>query len=212
MRETLYIRFDWAIKRLLRHKADFVVVEGFLSSLLGYSVTITDVLESESNRDAADDKANCVDVLVKDEKGVKILIEIQNEFERDFFQRMLYGTSKLVTQYLTRGGEYGQIGKIYSVNIVYFSLGDGQDYVYRGRTDFRGIHTHDTLKLSARQRAVFLGEEAGDVFPEYFVLRVNDFDQAAVTPLDEWIRFLKTEEIPEGSKAPGLAEARERLI
>ncbi|MDR2849630.1 MAG: Rpn family recombination-promoting nuclease/putative transposase, partial [Verrucomicrobiota bacterium] len=81
-----------------------------------------------------------------------------------------------------------------------------------GRTDFRGIHTHDTLKLSARQRAVFLGEEAGAVFPEYFVLRVNDFDQAAVTPLDEWIRFLKTEEIPEGSKAPGLAVARERLI
>jgi hypothetical protein len=33
-----YIRFDWAIKRLLRNKADFVVVNGFISSLLGEPV------------------------------------------------------------------------------------------------------------------------------------------------------------------------------
>lgn len=28
------IRFDWAIKRLLRNKADYSVLEGFLSELL----------------------------------------------------------------------------------------------------------------------------------------------------------------------------------
>ena len=26
-----YVRFDWAIKRLLRQKANFVVLEGFLT-------------------------------------------------------------------------------------------------------------------------------------------------------------------------------------
>jgi hypothetical protein len=28
------IRFDWAVKKLLRNKANFVVLEGFLSELL----------------------------------------------------------------------------------------------------------------------------------------------------------------------------------
>ena len=30
-----YIRFDWAVKRLLRHKANFGVLEGFLNSYSG---------------------------------------------------------------------------------------------------------------------------------------------------------------------------------
>ncbi|MDR1406696.1 MAG: hypothetical protein LBJ23_01460, partial [Tannerella sp.] len=53
--------------------------------------------------------------------------------------------------------------------------------------------------------------EAGDLHPEYYVLRVEDFDQIAKNPLDEWISFLKTGHIPEDAKAPGLSEARERL-
>jgi flagellar biosynthesis/type III secretory pathway protein FliH len=43
------------------------------------------------------------------------------------------------------------------------------------------------------------------------VLRVEDFNKVAVTPLDEWILFLKTSEILETAKAKGLPEARERL-
>ena len=207
-----YIRFDWAIKRLLRHKVDFVVVEGFLTSLLGEPLKIVEVLESEGNQKAADDKTNRVDVLVKDAKGRKIIIEIQNYFVDDYFQRMLYGASKVITEYIKRGDEYGGIGKVYSVNIVFFKLGQGEDYVYQGKTDFRGIHCHDILRLTKEQQRVFgVGADAGDVFPEYFVLRVEDFDTVAKTPLDEWIHFLKTEEIPPDFSAPGLAEARERL-
>jgi predicted transposase/invertase (TIGR01784 family) len=42
-------------------------------------------------------------------------------------------------------------------------------------------------------------------------LRIEDFDKVAKTPLDEWIHFLKTTEIPENFTAPGLSEAREKL-
>ena len=97
------------------------------------------------------------------------------------------------------------------MNIVYFDLGQGTDYVYHGRTEFRGIHNHDILQLSKQQRERFICQDAGDLFPEYYVLRVNEFDKKAVTPLDEWIVFLKTGEIGQNSQAPGLAEARERL-
>jgi len=52
---------------------------------------------------------------------------------------------------------------------------------------------------------------AGDLFPEYYILRVDEFNKAAVTPLDEWFLFLKTGEISEHDTAPGLIEAKERL-
>jgi hypothetical protein len=211
MEKSNYIRFDWAIKRLLRQKANFVVLEGFLSSLLNEPIHIERILESESNKSAEDDKFNRVDILAENSRGDLIIIELQNNRELDYFHRMLYGASKTVTEYINEGESFGNVKKIYSVNIVYFDLGQGDDYVYHGRTVFRGIHTNDILKLSASQQKQFRGTEAGDLYPEYFVLRVEDFDQVARNPLDEWISFLKTGHIPDDAKAPGLAEARERL-
>ena len=45
-----YIRFDWAIKRLLRDKANFSVLEGFLSVLFNDKTQIVEILESEGNQ------------------------------------------------------------------------------------------------------------------------------------------------------------------
>ena len=45
-----YIRFDWAVKRLLRNKANFGVLEGFLTVLLGETIRIVEILESEGNQ------------------------------------------------------------------------------------------------------------------------------------------------------------------
>ena len=90
------IRLDWAIKKILRDKANFDILEGFLSELLRFDITIEEILESESNRERADDKQNRVDLLAKDENGQLIIIEVQNESETDYLQRILYGTSKAV--------------------------------------------------------------------------------------------------------------------
>jgi predicted transposase/invertase (TIGR01784 family) len=211
MEKSNYIRFDWAIKRLLRQKANFVVLEGFLSSLLNETVRIERILESEGNKKTEDDKFNRVDMLAENSHGDLIIIEVQNNRELDYFHRMLYGTSKAVTEYMKEGKSFVNVKKLYSINIVYFGLGQGEDYVYYGRTEFRGIHCNDILKLSAVQQKQFRATEAGDLYPEYYVLRVEDFDKAAKNPLDEWMSFLKTTHIPEDAKAPGLAEARERL-
>ncbi len=56
------IRFDWAVKRPLRNKANFGILEGFLSELLFEDIKIESVLESEGNRQTADDKTNRVDI------------------------------------------------------------------------------------------------------------------------------------------------------
>ena len=206
------IRFDWAMKRLLRDKSNYVVLEGFLSTLLEEDVHICKFLESESNQADASDKFNRADILAEDSKGELLIIEVQNNRELDYFHRILYGVSKTIAEYIGLGDAYSKVRKVYSINIVYFDLGEGKDYVYHGKTDFRGLHNpNDILRLSVRQREIFVDKEAGDLFPEYYVLRVNDFDKVAKTPLDEWIQFLKTGEIEGSSMAKGLPEARERL-
>ena len=206
-----YVRFDWATKRLLRQKSNFVILEGFLSTLLGERIKIDRMLESEGNQQHAEDKFNRVDMLAENSKGELVIIEVQNNRELDYFHRMLYGVSKAITEYITKGEPYSQVKKVYSINIVYFDPGQGEDYVYHGNTSSEGIHKHDTLKLSLRQREQFIRENAGDLFPEYYVLRVNEFDKLAKTPLDEWIAFLKTGEIADNTKTSGLSEARELL-
>ena len=71
------IRFDWAIKRLLRDKANPIVLEGFLTSLLGKEIRIIDFLESEGNKRHSEEKSNRVDILAEDAERNKILIEIK---------------------------------------------------------------------------------------------------------------------------------------
>lgn len=205
------IRFDWAIKRLLRNKANFNVLEGFLSELFRSDIKINKILESESNQKASDDKFNRVDLLVEDYKGELMIIEIQNQNEFDYFQRMIYGTAKVISEYINLGESYENIKKVYSINIVYFDLGQGADYVYHGRTDFKGLHKSDTLKLSDKQKEMFGKSEPFEIFPEYYVIKVNQFDDVAKDTLDEWIYFLKNNEIPEEFKAKGLSQAREIL-
>ena len=206
-----YIRFDWAMKRLLRDKANFGVLEGFLTTLLNEEIKINKLLESESNQEDEFDKQNRVDLLAENDKGELFLIEVQNNSEYAYFQRMLFGTSKLVTEYINRGKGYGLIRKIYNINIVYFNLGNGTDVVYHGKTEFRGIHNGELLNLSPFQQQKFNVSTVSELYPEYYILKVNDFNKWSKVPLEQWIYFLNTGNIPSDATAPGLGEAREKL-
>ncbi|MDR2999675.1 MAG: PD-(D/E)XK nuclease family transposase, partial [Fibromonadaceae bacterium] len=193
-------------------KANFVVLEGFLTVLLKTNVKIHRMLESEGNQEHEHSKFNRVDMIAELGNGELAIVEVQNNREVDYFQRMLYGASKAVTEYIGLGDAYSKIKKVYSVSIVYFGLGQGEDYAYHGKTEFRGINkTEDILRLSKKQQEQFKHEFAGDLYPEYFLLRVDDFDSVAKSSFEEWISFLKTGDIPESFTAPGLREARERL-
>ena len=206
-----YIRFDWAMKRLLRNKANYGVLEGFLSTLFEQKVRINRLLESESNRETEYEKSNRVDLLAEMEGGQLVIIEVQNNTELTYFQRMIFGTSKLLSEYINRGENYEKVRKVYSVNIVYFSLGMGKDYLYCGKTEFKGRNLGDTLDLSPFQKERFKVDAVSQLFPEYYILKVNDFDRVAKSPLEEWIHYLNTGEVGEDATAPGLALVREKL-
>lgn len=107
-----YVRFDWAMKRMLRDKANFAVLEGLLTVLLEEPIHILEILESEGNQQSEDDKFNRVDIKAKDE-----------------------------------------------------------------------------LVISTKQENAILHKLPAKIFPEYYLIRVNEFNQVAKTPLEEWISY-----------------------
>lgn len=211
MSNSKYIRFDWAAKNILRSKADYVVFEGLISVLVKEKVTIVELLESESNQEARDDKHNRVDIKAKNSKGEIILVEIQQTREVDYLQRMIYGVAKVITEHMKRGSAYEHVKKVFSINILYFKLGEGTDYLYHGQTTLTGVHDGDQLSLTEYEREDLKVVVPEDVFPEYYVIRVNEFNKLATDYLEEWIRYLKDEYINPDTNAPGLKEAKERL-
>ena len=205
------IRFDWAAKRLLRNKANYAVLEGLVTVLLGEKISIIEMLESESNQDSANDKFNRVDIKAKDSKGDIILIEIQLTREWYYLQRVLYGVSKTITEHISLGSKYEEVKKIYSINILYFDLGKGSDYLYHGTTTFIGVHTKDELIVRKRDKDAIRTCSPTEIFPEYFLIRVNEFNEVAKTPIEEWMDFLKNNHIKDNTETPGLREAKEQL-
>ncbi len=211
------ISFDWAIKTVLRDKANADVLEGLLTSLFKRDVTVVELLESEGNQEEAALKFNRVDVLAKLDGGEEVIIEVQYESEVGFIKRLLYGTSKAIVDTLALGESYSRVIKVYSVSIVYFDIGEGDDYVYHGRTEFKGRHTNHILKLKDR---LTVGRIAGDVpetisdvdiMPEYFLIPLSCFPGVVKEDLDEWIYAIKNMKVPEEFKSKGIDKLKEKM-
>lgn len=206
-----YIRFDWAIKRLLRQKANFGVLEGFLTVFLNEPIKIVDILESEGNQQQANDKFNRVDIKAKNHKGEIIIVEIQNTSELYYLERVLYGVAKAITEHINLGNTYKEVKKVYSISILYFDLGKGSDYIYVGQNNFVGLHTQDHLIISTKEKDTIVRKSPSEIFPTYILVRVNEFNKVAKSPLEEWVEYLKNGVISPETQAPGLQEAREKL-
>lgn len=209
--DNTYIRFDWAIKHILLDKANFGILEGLVSVLLNEEIKIEEILESESNQEHSDDKFNRVDIKAKNSKGHIILIEVQLTNQLDYMHRILYGTCKTITEHMRSGRKYEEVKKVYSISILYCEYGHGDDYVYHGQTVFKGIHTGNNLQVNIREEGTIVPRFPGTVFPEYYLIRVNQYTKIPETPLDEWIDYLKTGMVKEDTRTPGLKEVKEKL-
>ena len=209
--DNLYIRFDWAIKHILRDKANFDILEGLISVLLGEEVKIEELLESESNQDNDRDKFNRVDIKAKNSKGHIIIVEVQLTRQLYYLERILFGACKAITEHINIGDKYDQVKKVYSISILYCDYGQGDDYVYHGETVFKGIHTGNDLLVNMKEQGVIVPHLPREVFPEYYLVRVNAYDKIPQNPLDEWLTYLKTGKIKEDTRTPGLQQVREKL-
>ncbi|MCP5501416.1 MAG: Rpn family recombination-promoting nuclease/putative transposase [Leptospiraceae bacterium] len=210
------VRFDWAIRYILRDISNFDILEGFLTALLNEDIKVLSILDAESNQEDSNDKFNRVDLLIEDSQKRKLIIEVQNNRETHYLERLLYGTSKVIVENIKSGEPYDNVVKVLSISIVYFNLGLGDDYIYYGRTDFRGIHTHDSLivKEKIKLDEVFSPKfqmREKNIFPEYYLIRVEKFEDVIMSPIDEWIYMLKHSEVKEEFHSKNIDKAREKL-
>lgn len=209
--DNKYIRFDWAAKRMLRDKANFGVFEGLITVLLNEPVHIVEILESESNQVRGDSTYGCVALRATNDNGVEVIVEVQTIRELFYLWNLVTNSFQLFPYHLTLGDKYDKVKKVYSISILYFDLGQGADYLYHGQTSLVGVHTKDTLKINTRDKGIIKIKTPEEIFPEYFIIRVNEFNKVAKTPLEEWIDYLKSGHIKDDTTAPGLQEARQKL-
>ena len=230
MESNELIRFDYAMKKLLRNKANFSVLEGFIEVVLEKKCKIQAILESEGNLESSDDKFNRVDIKAQDEDGEIFIVEVQTSRYTYFLERLLFGVSNAIVEQASCGDDYDRIKKVYSISIVYYDFGEGEDYIYRGTTEFRGVRKHDVLQVSRKEeltaeeleaemgkpedkrRAYKLKKQTiGNIFPEFCLLRINAFRPSIADALEEWMTFLKDNSIKDDTQTPGLIEAKEIL-
>lgn len=211
------VRFDWAIKYILRNKANFDVLEGFLSNLLKEEIKVESILESESNQEQENRKFNRVDLMCHDSSGRQIIIEIQNQREVDYLQRLLWGTSKVIVESLELGGGYSNVVKVISISILYHTMRldekENTDFIYYGVNEMRGLHTKKLLILHGKS---VKGEEtptitSKNIFPEYYLIYVEKFEDMIHEDIDEWVYFFKHGTIREDFKSPGILLAAKKL-
>ena len=204
------IRFDWAAKRILRDKANFGVLEGLLTVLIGEQIRIQQLLESESNQAYSDEKYYRLDLYATNSQGDNIIIKIQPSRKLHYYERIVLGEPQIIDM-VSWQKRYEAIKKVYSINILYFDLGKGGDYLYHGTTRFVGVHTGDELQVNYKEGDLIRMRIPSEIFPEYYIIRVNEFNKVATTPLEEWMEYLKNGVIRENTSTPGLEEARKKL-
>jgi predicted transposase/invertase (TIGR01784 family) len=210
--QTKLIRFDWALKNILRDKANFDILEGFLSAILRQDVSVIKILESESNVSDIDLKLNRVDILIQDQKQRYVIIEVQNCHITAYLERILFGTSKVIVDNVKSGEDYREISKVVSISILYFNLGLGDDYVFYGNTEFRGLHDNQPLIFRRRRQDKTLEKfKSQDIFPEYYLINVERFADVMKTDLDEWIYLFKHAALPPNYQAKNLDKVGEKL-
>ncbi|EDN65869.1 conserved hypothetical protein [Beggiatoa sp. PS] len=187
-------------------------MEGFLSAVLRQDVSIIEILESESNVSDIEQKLNRVDILIQDKLKRYVIIEIQNCHITAYLERILFGVSKIIVDNVKAGEDYREISKVVSISILYFNLGLGEDYVFYGNTEFRGLHDNAPLIFRRRREDKTLEKlKSQEIFPEYYLINVERFSDVMKTDLDEWIYLFKHAALPPHCQAKNLDKAGEKL-
>lgn len=204
------IRFDWAIKGKLRQKSNIGVLEGFLTVFLNEPIHIVEILESEEEQQVKENLYRTV-IQAKNINGDIIIVEIRNITALYYLEHVHNDIAKDTTKSFYLGNTYKEVKKFYSINIIYFDFGKGTDYIYIGKNDFVGLHTQDKLIITPKEKDFIIKKLFSEIIPTYMLVRVNESNKVAKSPLEEWVNYLKNGVISPEAKAPGLQNARKIL-
>lgn len=222
--ERTLVSFDWAMKNILREKANFDVLEGFLSTLLDEEIRVLSLLESEANQQHDLDKYNRVDLLAVDANAQILIIELQYTWQPSYLKRILYGTAKLIVENIKVGESFDNVRKVISISILYFPVSQADDdYLYHGKTAFVGMNNGKALqvnmaKLPKPEKADKAGgvveqetNEPINIFPEYYLIEVEHFQNIIRQPIDEWVYLFKNSQVRDDFHSKNIQAAKEKL-
>jgi len=208
--ERELVSFDFAVKYLLRDKRGYVVLNGFLSELLGKKVEVKSLENIENIKEDKDDKTNRVDLRARINGGEIVLFEIQFIQEFDFLGRVLFGVSSAIVDQV-KAGKFYNIQKIYSVIVAYSNLDAEREYLFSGEmNNFHGIHYKDEL-IPFSQTIAPNSKKMTDIHPEYYLILPRMFDEKMRSRFDEWVYVLKKSAVRDDFKAAGIKEAKTKL-
>jgi len=224
--ERTLVSFDWAMKHILRDKANFDVLEGFLSTLLNEEIRVLSLLESEANQQHDLDKYNRVDLLAVDAHAQILIIELQYTWQPSYLKRILYGAAKLIVENIKVGESFDNVRKVISISILYFPVSqeNDDDYLYHGKTTFVGLNNGKPLRIDmaklpkpdkAGQGAVAgPGEppKVVNIFPEYYLIEVGHFQNIIHQPIDEWVYLFKNSQVRDDFHSKNIQAAKEKLM
>ena len=223
--ERTIISFDYAIKDILRDKANFDVLSGFLTELLEKPVSVLEILESEGGTKSRDDKINRLDLKAKIDDGELAVFEIQYFDQIDFLGKVLFNACKAVVEQISSGDLF-DIKKVYSVNIAYYDIGAKNEYVFvASLNEFKGVHLDEVIPFS--QNLDPRSDIVKDIHPEYFLILPKKFDEkirdeyghvvsdifkeGTADKFDEWVYVLKNSMVKSDFTAAGIQAAGEKL-
>jgi hypothetical protein len=189
--ERKLISFDWAMKSVLRQKSYFDILEGLISTILKENIKIDAILETDTNQNSMDGRYTRTDIQARNEYGDIYILKVQYAYEIFYFHRILYSASVAVQEYLKAKDGFDNIKRIISLTIAYANLGVGNDYVYKGNNQFYGIHDNSELELSEKQKENYKIQKVQQIFPEYWIIRLKQYNNQLHDDLDQWIYFFK---------------------
>ena len=223
--ERTLVSFDWAMKHILRDKANFDVLEGFLSTLLNEEIRVLSLLESEANQQHDLDKYNQVDLLAVDANAQILIIELQYTWQPSYLKRILYGAAKLIVENIKVGESFDKVRKVISISILYFPVSqEDDDYLYHGKTEFLGLNNGKPLRIdmaklpkpdkAGKGSVAKPGEppKVVNIFPEYYRIEVGHFQNIIRHPIDEWVYLFKNSQVRDDFHSKNIQAAKENLM
>lgn len=206
-----YIRFDWAMRNILQFSSNYAILEGLFSTVLNQSVKIFNIFRNVKGNEEEFDNPFRIDVLAVNDQKEIILIELQHHNERAYFDKIIFGTSNFITKCVNSSGLYPFVRHIHCINVVHFPLMASKEKVFRGKKNLKSPGTQELLTHVPFIRQSFDVSEEFYLHPEFHVLCVHGFDEWTDNPLEQWIYYLNTGNIPDSASALGLTEAKEYL-
>lgn len=191
---------DWVFKRIFASESSKEVAKAFLNVVLEGKRYIESITygKNEYPGEIRDEGNSVFDFICKDKDGVTFLVEVQRQEQKNFKERSLFYTSRLISDQSPKGYKEWRynLKEIYSISLLEnFSLPETKP----------GKYLHNVSLCDTDTGSVFYNKLH---FTYIEVAKFNKKEHELKTLLDEWLYALKhastMEEVPHFLKAPQL--------